>query len=791
MLRSYLAIFLRGFRKKPVYSILNITGLALGIACAALIFLWVEDELSFDHSYARRDQLYGVMMNMEYSNKIETNSSIPGPMADAVRAVIPDVVNISRFGFGQELFAINDKAAYENGLYVDTGFFSMMQPEFIKGNAAGFTNLHSIVISATMATKFFGSADPIGRTLRVDNTQEFMVIGVVKDAPSNVSLRYGWLAPVQNFLDKNRWLKSWDTYGISTLVQLRDDADAGKVSNQLTALLRPKSKIYTHASCLLQSIKDWRLRSRFTNGHQDGGAITYVHLMSAIAWIIIFIACINFMNLATARAGQRAREVGVRKTLGAVRKALIGQFIFESLLMSFLAVALAIILVYIALPGFNTLVGKQLPFVPFAPVHLAALLTIGILCGLIAGSYPAFYLSSFQPVAVLKGLRIKVNTGAGFIRKGLVITQFTVSVTLIVCTVIIYQQVQYARSRDLGFDKEHLISISLRGDLAQHFDAVRTELMQTGLVANASLSASPPLSMWETVTSQEITWAGADAGKGVRICWEHVSPEYFSTMGLQIKRGRNFYPDAKVDSNNMIINGAMAELMGKEGRVGGYLSDGIRAPYRIVGIVKNFLFNDMHASSVAPLMLSCGPVRPGMFNFMEVRLKAGNDLPTALTKVETILKANNPGYPVDYRWTDQDFEGSFSEEAHLGQFAGIFSMLAIFISCLGLFGLAAYTAERRTKEIGIRKILGASTTTLASLLSKEFLQLVTLSCLIAFPLAWWVMNGWLKDYSYRITIRWWVFALSGAAAVSIALLTVSFLAIRTARTNPVKSLRTD
>ncbi len=791
MLRSYLTILLRGIRKTPVYSVLNITGLALGIACAALIFLWVEDELSFDHQYTKRNQIFGVLMNIDYSNKIETYTTIPGPMGDAIRPLIPEVVNTTRMGYDHVLFGLNDKTAYENGICVDTGFFSIMQPEFIKGNAASFTNLHTLVISEKMSKTFFGESDPVGRTIRVDNTQDYTVIGVVKDAPSNVSLHYDWLMPVQNFIDKNTWLKSWDTYGIGTLVELRPDANITKVANQLTEILRPKYKLYTHASCWLQSMNDWHLNWRFANGRPEGGPITFVRLMTAIGWIIIFIACINFMNLATARAGQRAREVGVRKTLGALRKALIGQFILEAILMSFIAVVLAVFLVYLSLPGFNTLVEKQLTFSPLQPMHLTALLIIGIFCGLIAGSYPAFYLSSFQPVAVLKGQRIGLNTGAGFIRKGLVVTQFTVSVVLIVCTVVMYQQVQYLRARDLGYDKEHIISTGTHGDLVKHFDAIKTELLLTGVVTNAALSASPPLAMWQTVTTQEVTWPGAGANKDVRIWWETVTSDYFSTMGLQIREGRDFYSDARRDSNSIIINETMAALMGKEAHVGGQLLYGNRERFTIIGIAKDFLFNDMHASSISPLIIICSRARPGQFAFMEIKLKAGNNLPAALAKVESVVRAGNPGYPFDYRFLDEAFANLFTLEARIGQFAGIFSMLAIFISCLGLFGLAAYTAERRTKEIGIRKVLGASSATIASLLSKEFLQLVMLSCLVAFPLSWWFMYSWLKDYAYRTAIHWWIFALAGGAAISIAVLTVSFLAVRAARANPVNSLRTE
>jgi predicted permease len=789
MLKNYLTILIRGFRKTPLFTFLNIAGLALGIACAALIFLWAEYELSFDHQYAKRNQLYSIEMNIDYSGKVDTYYSIPGPMGDAVRTAIPEIVNMTRLGFGYDLFACQDKATYEQGFYVDTGFFSMYQPQFIRGNATGFNNPHTLVLSEKMAQKFFGTTDVVGKTLLVDNQDEYKIIGVAKDASPNVSVRFDWLAPVSNFMDKNRWLRSWETYGIITQVELRPDANTTRVNTQLSAMLRTKAPLYAHADCFLWSMKNWHLYDHFANGRPDGGLITFIRLFCTIGWIILLIACINFMNLATARAAQRAREVGVRKTLGAMRKALITQFILESILMSFIAVIIAVGLVYLALPAFNTLLDRQLPFTPLAPIHLAALIGIGLLCGLIAGSYPAFYLSSFNPVAVLKGQRISMNKGAGFIRKGLVVTQFTVSVILIVCTVIIYQQVQHIRSRDLGYDKEHLLYTSLHGDLAEHFNAFKSDLLQTGVVANAAISSSPALAMWMTVTTREMTWTGADPNKDVKMCWENVSPEYLSTMGLQLKEGRGFYPDIKSDSGDIVVNETMAHLIGAKSCIGQYVTYAHGERYRIVGVVKDYLFNDMYAS-VAPLILACVPETKRSYGFLEIRLRPGN-LPASLSKVEAVMKANNPGYPFDYQFADQQFERLFTLEARIGKFAGIFSLLTIFISCLGLFGLAAYTAERRTKEIGVRKVLGASIAGLAGLLSKEFLQLVALSCVIAFPLAWWFMHRWLKDYAYRTAIHWWVFALAGLAALLIALLTVSAQAIRAALANPVKSLRTE
>lgn len=793
MLRNYFTNTFRVIRRASVYSLLNIAGLALGIACAALIFLWVEDELSFDYGYAKHDRLYLIRMDLDYSGKTETFFTVPGPMPDAIRGTVPGIVNNSRTRFDRELFALNDKTTYERGLYADTSIFSMLQLDFISGNAAGFNNPYSLVLTEKMAQKFFGSASAVGKTLRMNNAQDFVIIGVVRNPPDNVSIQFDWLAPVSTFLDRNQWLNRWGTYGISTLVELSPGTDVSGVNRQLTAILRPKDPLYAHADCQLFAMNDWHLRNNFTNGQPDGGQITVVKLLATIASIILLIACINFMNLATARAGQRAREVGVRKTLGALRRGLIRQFLIETLVMSFIALSLAILLIHVFLPGFNVLVYKQLGFDLLTPTHLVGMLTIGVFCGLVAGSYPAFYLSSFQPVAVLKGQRIGMNNGAGFIRKALVVTQFTVSVILIVCTVIIYQQIGHIRSRDLGYNKEHLLYTSLTDNLVVHFNALKTELLHTGVVENAALTGSPPLSMWGTTNSDRLTWEGGNPGAKIKINWEEVSPEYLSTMGLQLVAGRNFHPDIHSDSGNVIINQTMASLMGKAGRVGALLTygDTSKSYYRVIGIVKDFLFNDLAGTVTQPLMMDCGPEVKGVYGFLTIRLKPGQDLSAQLAKMEAVIKANNPGYPVEYSFVDEQFNDMFEWQAHMGTLAGVFAVLAILISCLGLFGLAAYTAERRTKEIGIRKVLGASVSGLAALLSGEFLRLVALSCLIAFPVAWWLMHGWLADFPYRTVIHWWVFGLAGIAAIVITLLTVSFQAIRAALSNPVKTLRVE
>jgi predicted permease len=789
MLIHYLITAFRSFRKTAVYGLLNITGLALGIACAALIFLWVEDELSFDHAYPKHNELYSIRMNLDYAGKIESYAGAPEPMSNAIRETVPGIVNNSHVRRNRELFTANDKTTYEFGLYVDTGFFSMMHLPFAKGNAAGFNNPHTLVLSEKMAQKFFGATDPVGKTLQLNNQQSFVVIGVARNPPPNVSLQFDWLAPVSNFLEKEKWLNSWDTYGINTLVEVSPGADLKKINQQLTNLLRSKSQLPVSATCALWAMNDWHLRDNYTNGAPDGGQITAVRLFAAIAWIILLIACINFMNLATARADQRAREIGVRKTLGAVRTTLISQFLAETLVLSFLAVLLSVLFVYLALPYFNILFEKQLVFDPLSPAHLAGLLVIGTLCGLIAGSYPAFYLSAFNAVSVLKGQRTDTKSSAGFIRRGLVVTQFAISVALIVCTVIIYQQIRHIKTRDLGFNKQNLLYLGLPGKMVEHFDAIRTDLLQTGVVANAAITNSPPLEMWSTITFNDMTWEGSDPNSTIKAYWEGASPEFLSTMGLQLKEGRNFHAAIKSDSSHVIINESMARLMGRAGRVGSIIMSG-KYKFEVIGIVKDHVFNNVYESA-SPLILSCDKRSPNNYHALYIRLQPGTNLSAALAKVEAVIKASNPGFPFEYQFADEKFDNLFRGETRVGELAGIFAALAILISCLGLFGLAAYTAERRTKEIGIRKLLGASAAGLAAMLAKEFMQLVALACLIAFPLAWGLMNNWLAQYAYRTAVHWWVFGVTGAVALLIALLTVSFQAIRSAMSNPVDSLRSE
>jgi|HubBroStandDraft_1064217.scaffolds.fasta_scaffold24399_1 putative ABC transport system permease protein len=789
MFTNYLKAYLRNLWKNRTVTFLNIIGLAVGITCSTLIFLWVEDEFNWDHQFTKKKYLYQVEDNQTYDGNTYTFPATPGPLAAGMKADIPGIAATSHLTWtNQALFSLDDKPLYEPGNFCDPSFLTMFNMNFTEGvPATALNDLHSLVISREMATAFFGTADPMGKILKMNNADQYTITGVFEDLPRNTSFRFHWLANYQAFFQRNQWLEKWGTNGIMTFVELKPSADAAAINKVFYNYVDSK---YPGASMkgFIFPMSDWRLYSAFKNGKQDpaNGRIQYVRIFTLIAWIILLIACINFMNLATASSERRAREVGVRKVLGAGKGKLIGQFIGESLLMAFLAVIVSIGLTALALPAFNSLVEKQLALNLLSPLHLIGLLAIGLLCGVLAGSYPSFYLSSFNPVYVLKGLKVRAAGGAVFIRRGLVILQFATSIVFIITTMIIYQQLQYVQHRELGYEKKGLFYMSQQGKMNDHFDAIRNDLIHTGFVSNATLSTNSVLQLGSNTGDFE--WTGKDPKKQVLITVENVSPQYISTMNMKLAAGRDFHEIAAQDSNNIIINETLAHIISKHDVVGSLITrDGGKEKWRIVGVIKDFVYNDMYQSA-DPLILFCDPVNTYT---MSVRLKPNADVPKALAATEKVLKTNNPGYPFEYSFVQDDFENQFKTETLTGRLSGIFAALAIFISCLGLFGLAGYAAERRTKEIGVRKVLGASVSALIRLLSADFLLLVLLACVIAFPIAWLIGHNWLGNYAYRTGIRWMIFVLSGIGALLIALLTVSFITIRASLANPIKSLRTE
>ncbi len=786
MLKNYFKIALRQLKNNKGYSFLNVIGLSLGMACAILILLWVNDEFQYNRFHKNYPHLYQAVENQSYEGKTYTFDAMPGLFAPAIKQELPEIKYAARADWGgRALFTLGDKAIYERGFFTDPDFLKMFSFKILKGDPNTLlTDPTSVVITDKMAEKFFGKADPIGKTLKVNNDQLFTVVGLVQEPPLSSSLKFSWLASFKIYEDRNTWLRQWGNNGIQTFVQLKDGADPALVDKKFHDFISHKDTDAI-AKPFLLSMNDWRLRSKFVEGKQEGGRIETVRLFSIIAILIIVIACINFMNLATARSEQRAREVGVRKAMGAARGMLVKQFFGESIILSMVAMLIAALLVWISLPSFNTLVEKKLQFDLTNPVIWAGMPLLAVLCGVLAGSYPSLYLSSFNPVTVFKGLRIGKNSVVVYIRKGLVVTQFVISIVLIISTIIIYNQIKHVKDRDLGYNTDQVMVMRLNGNLNVHFPALRNDLMATNAVVNAGISNSQVLEMGSS--SGDFGWDGKNPKSQILVTTEWVNPTYIPTMGMKLKSGRNFYDDITSDSSNVIINETFAKLMGKKDPVGQLLTRGDGRRIQIVGVVHDFIFNDMYHTP-DPLVFFCDTSNVAM---LLIRLKGNQDISKAVAKVEQVMKAHNPAYPFEYKFMDENFNNLFKSESLIGKLSRVFAFLTILISCLGLFGLAAYTAERRTKEIGIRKVLGATISNVIALLSKDFLRLVAIASIIAFPLAYWIMNKFLQDFAYRIQIQWWVFAIAGSLAVIIALFTVSFQAIKAAITNPVKSLRTE
>jgi predicted permease len=794
MVKNFFKTALRNLWKNRGFSALNIFGLAMGITCAGLIFLWAEDEMTYDNVNVKKDRICAVKVNMTYNGNVFTMGSTPRVMAPLLNKEIRGIVNAARVSDDNQnlLFSMGDRSFYSAGKYADGSVFSMFTLPFIQGNEkTAFTQLHSLVITEKTRKKFFGNDNNvIGKTIRVDNKQDFIVGGVIKDLPANSTLQFEWLMPFENDPYYESSLE-WGSYGPFTYVELDDKSSLASVNKQLLGYFHQKDPGQT-SQAFLFPMKDWHLHDEFANGKQtNGGAIKQVHMLSAIAWIILFIACINFMNLATANSQKRAKEVGVRKVLGAGKKRLVVQFIGEALLMAMMAAIVAIVIMSLVLPAFNMLMKKQLSLGLDSPYHIVVLFIIALISGLVAGSYPSLYLSSFNPSFVLKGIKLKTGSAA-FIRKSLVVFQFAVSVVFIISTIIVYRQIEHVKDRKLGFNKDNLLEINMQHGIGKIFPVIKQDLLHTGLIENVALADHETI--YGGNTDGRFKWLNKPTDSKVSVAFRNVSAEYVSTSGMQVIEGRDFRIDDPSESSNVVITQSMAKLLGEESAIGKVIEsprgnkDGVFTNMTVVGVISDYIYGDMYGKP-GPVLFFCKPSEDA--NLLYVRTKASVNTEETLAKIEAVMKKNNPAYPMEYRFVDDQFNQMFLSETMMSKVSGVFATLAIIISCLGLFGLAAYTAERRTKEIGVRKVLGASVPGIAGLLSKDFIKLVLLSCLVAAPVGWWIMHDWLQSYEYRIEISWWIFIAAAAIAMLIALTTISFLAIKAALANPVKSLRTD
>lgn len=785
MFKNFLTLTFRNLWKDKAYSFLNIFGLAVGIAAASLIFLWVEDEMNYN-DFSNKQNIYLVQNKQKYDSQSFVFSSTQGPLGPALEKDIPGIVRTVRLNWGNKiLFTIGDKNLYQTGRYVDPGFLEMFSVDFIRGDSNSALNeVNNIVLNESSAQKLFGSTNVIGKSIRLDNEENYVVSGVVKDFPKNSSYNFDWLINFENYERKNKWLQTWNNNGIITLVQTEPNADIAGINTQLQDFVKRQlnEDFYTSEN-FIYPMERWRMYSSFDkSGNEIDGRIKYIRLFSLIAWVVLLIACINFMNLSTARSEKRAKEVSMRKVMGAGRSLLIRSFLGESFVYAFLATLIAVGIVALSLYPFNNLVQKELGMQLSSPIHLGFLLGVIFICCLVSGSYPAFYLSSFNPLTALKGSKRKGGS-AGVIRQGLVVLQFTAAIVLMVSTVLIYQQIQHAKNRDLGFQKSQIITTELKGKMHSQLDVIKDRLLATGDIVDVGVSSDDIL--YISSNSGGFKWEGKHPDSDILISFTTANQDLIPSLGMDIYDGRNFYADLTKEQFSIMINETMAKMIQEDGLVSGKNIEWNGEQHTITGVVKDFIFNDIY-TAVEPLVVF--PFEQD-YGILYLKTKASADLPKTLAKVEEIIKVQNPDFPFEYEFLDETFNEMFQSEMLIQRLSQIFAVLCIIISCLGLFGLAAYSAEIRAKEISIRKVLGASVKELVVMLNKEFLALVALSALIAFPIAWWMMNSWIENFEYHITIPWTLFIVIGLLAMLIALLTISSQALKAALTDPAKMLR--
>ncbi len=789
MLKNYFKIAWRNLFKNKTSSFINISGLGVGMAVAILIGIWIWDELSFDKYHKHYERIVRVMQHQTTNGEISTLKAMPIPVSLELRQSFGDdfkYVILSSWT-NPHVLSFKDKNLSMRGNYMEPDAPDMLTLKMIYGTRAGLQDPSSILLSASLSKAIFGDTNPINKILKLDTT-DVKVTGVFEDLPYNSSFSdISFIAPWNLYSNSDEIRQAtydWNQNSFQIFAQVADDKNIAEVSAKIKDIKFDKSDEQgkqRNPQIILHPMRRWHLYEEFKNGINIGGSIQYVRLFGIICVFVLLLACINFINLSTARSQKRAKEVGIRKAVGSLKSQLVAQFIGESLLMAVLAFMLSLLLVQIMLPFFNEVAGKKL-FIGWSnPVFWMLATSFTIFTGLIAGSYPAFYLSSFQPVKVLKGV-----FGVGYLssvpRKVLVVFQFTVSIIMVIGTIIVFRQIQFTKDRPVGYNSEGLMLIRpYTEDFHNHFSAMRNDLLQTGMITEVAESGNQITQ--GSRTNGGYIWKGKDPSMADEFSARAVSHEYGKTIGWQLITGRDFSRTSPSDSFAMILNESAVKYMGLKDPVGETVSLG-DTKYTIIGVVKNMITESPY-----------NPVKQTLFYFLpeagylNIRIKPGVNVRRALNSIETICKKYSPAAPFDYKFIDEEYSAKFAAEERTGKLAGFFAALGIFISCLGLFGLASFVAEQRTKEIGVRKVLGASLFNIWRLLSKEFVVLVIISLFIAAPIAYYFMHNWLQDYQYRTELTWWIFAAAGVGAIMITLLTVSFQSIKAAIANPVKSLR--
>jgi len=783
MIQNYFKIAWRNLFRNKGFSITNILGLTIGITCTMLILLWVYDELTYNKFHKSYDNIYQVIANRDFNNQVFTDRSMVLPLANELEHSSPQIkyAVVTTYPQPGVLARGNDKIK-KQGYFVSEHYFNMFSWKFLQGNAAtALKEPNSIVLTASAAKAFFGNQDPINQVLRFENDRDVKVTAVVEDVPGNSTFQFDWVAPF-NYNEPNtkRSMSEWVNSSWNVFIQTTPNTDTALLNKSITKLKRAHGNDDI-SSYFVFPMSHWRLYSDFENGVNSGGMIEYVRLFSVIAVIILLIACINFMNLSTARSEKRAKEVGIRKTLGSKKKQLITQFFFESVILTLIAFVLAVGVVTLLLPSFNLLVNKHLSLNITEPIFWLVAVGIILFTGFVAGSYPALYLSSFNPVKVLKGT-LSSGKKAVLPRHVLVVSQFVISILLISATIIVYQQIQHVKDRDMGYNPNNLIMIPSTPDTQKSFAVIKQELLATGLVSNVTRTSSPITEVWWNTGAPD--YDGKPANTQIIMGGLAVDVDFTKTMSIKMQQGKDF-SGTPADSAYMILNKAAVDAMKLKDPVGMQMRYG--RTYTVIGVSDNVIMTSPFEPAY-PMMMIYDPNSSAMNT---LRLKDGVAPQKAIASIETIFKKYNPGVPFEYQFVDQEFQKKFLTEELIGKLTNIFSGLAIFICCLGLAGLASFTIEKRIREIGIRKVLGASVQNLLMLISKEFLKLVLIAFIIAVPLTWWLMNSWLEKYTFRINISIWMFGIVGSVVLMLTLIVVSLNTLRAALGNPVKSLRTE
>lgn len=799
MFKNYLKIAWRNLKKNKGYTAINIGGLALGMAVTLLIGLWVVDELSHNSYFQQKDRIAQVYQSQTFNGRTGTGPAIPRPLEKALRDGYGDnFKHLIMASWTNDLYLkFEENSLSRPGNYMQREAPELLDLQIIKGEKDGLREVNSIMLSESTAEALFGSADPLGKIVKVSNQYDLMVTSVYKDILVNNSFEdTEYIIPWEQYLASREWVKNaedqWGNNSFQMFVQIQENTSIDKVTQAIRNVKKDLNEDTAefNPQIFLFPMEDWYLRNNFEDGVQTGGRIKYVWLFGIIGAFVLLLACINFMNLSTARSEKRAKEVGIRKSIGSQRGQLVNQFLSESFLVVLFAFFISVVIVLLSLNGFNELSRKEISFPWLNPVFWGISLVFILFTALVAGSYPALYLSSFRPVDVLKGT-FKAGKYAGLPRKILVVLQFTVSVAFIIGTVIVMQQINHAKNRPVGYDKEGLIQIpTFSQDFNGKYDLMRSEFLNSNAIVEMSSSSSPTTRIWSNRGG--FTWEGKPDGFQEDLAWTEVSPEYAKSLNLKIVEGRDFSRDFATDSLGVLINETAKKYLGMENPVGKFLKDDDEEdpnpPLKIIGVVQDMITQSPYE-----------PVKQGVYvydrfdnsSYYNLRLNPNQSATQNIEVIQRIFKEHFPDIPFQYEFVDAEYGEKFASEERIGTLSGIFTALAILISCLGLFGLTSFVAEQRTKEIGVRKVLGASTFNVWNMLSKDFLRLVIISCFIAIPISYYIMNGWLQDYPYRVILEWWIFVLAVVGALAITLLTVSFQAIKAANANPVSSLRTE